>query len=133
MHRNATFLCERLCAEFPSETNLQLLARCYLQNNQAYRAYHILKGTQMAQCRYLFAIACFQMDLLREAEAALCPPNEPNNEVSSVMISKVNLISLSLSLSLSLYLSICIYVYVCVCVCLTIAFWEWLDQFLHLC
>ncbi|XP_049931710.1 cell division cycle protein 27 homolog B isoform X2 [Nymphaea colorata] len=81
MHRNATFLCERLCAEFPSEANLQLLARCYLQNNQAYRAYHILKGTQMPQCRYLFAISCFQMDLLREAEAALCPPNEPNNEV----------------------------------------------------
>ncbi|CAN6463820.1 unnamed protein product [Victoria cruziana] len=81
MHRNATFLCERLYAEFPSEVNLQLLARCYLQNNQAYRAYHILKGTQMAQCRYLFAISCFQMDLLREAEAALCPPNEPNNEV----------------------------------------------------
>ncbi|XP_050219100.1 cell division cycle protein 27 homolog B [Mercurialis annua] len=81
MNRNAIFMCERLYAEFPSETNLQLLAGCYLQNNQAYAAYHILKGTQMAQSRYLFAISCFQMDLLNEAEAALCPSNEPSAEV----------------------------------------------------
>nr|XP_023877762.1 cell division cycle protein 27 homolog B [Quercus suber] len=79
MHRNAIFICERLCAQFPSQTNLQLLAGCYLNNNQSYSAYHILKGTQMAQSRYLFAISCFQMDLLNEAEAALCPPaNDPN-------------------------------------------------------
>jgi len=26
------------------QTNLQLLAGCYLQSNQAYCAYHILKG-----------------------------------------------------------------------------------------
>uniref|UniRef100_A0A5B6ZD50 Putative CDC27 family protein isoform 1 n=1 Tax=Davidia involucrata TaxID=16924 RepID=A0A5B6ZD50_DAVIN len=81
LHRNAIFICERLCAEFPSETNLQLLAGCYLQNNQAYSVYHILKGGQMAQSRYLFAISCFQMDLLNEAEAALCPANEPSAEV----------------------------------------------------
>ncbi|CAI0425557.1 unnamed protein product [Linum tenue] len=81
MFGNAIFMCERLCAEFPSETNLELLARCYLQNNQAYSAYHILKGTQMAQSRYLFAISCFQMDLLKEAEAALCPANDPGAEV----------------------------------------------------
>ncbi|KAJ8750661.1 hypothetical protein K2173_015842 [Erythroxylum novogranatense] len=81
MYRNAIFMCERLCAEFPSETNLQLLAGCYLQNNQAYAAYHILKGTQMAQSRYLFAMSCFQMDLLTEAEAALYPANEPSAEV----------------------------------------------------
>ncbi|XP_058002005.1 cell division cycle protein 27 homolog B-like isoform X3 [Hevea brasiliensis] len=81
MYRNAIFMCERLCAEFPSETNLQLLAGCYLQNNQACSAYHILKGTQKAQSRYLFAISCFQMNLLNEAETALCPANEPNAEV----------------------------------------------------
>ncbi|PRQ46672.1 putative 43kDa postsynaptic protein [Rosa chinensis] len=46
LHRNAIFLCERLCAEFPSETNLQLLAGCYLHSNQAYAAYHILKGSK---------------------------------------------------------------------------------------
>ncbi|KAF5952352.1 hypothetical protein HYC85_010296 [Camellia sinensis] len=83
MYRNAIFMCERLCAEFPSETNLQLLAGCYLHNDQAYSAYHILKGTQMAQSRYLFAISCFEMDLLNEAEAALCPANEPVAEVLS--------------------------------------------------
>ncbi|KAJ0091066.1 hypothetical protein Patl1_13321 [Pistacia atlantica] len=81
MYRNAIFLCERLCAEFPSEMNLQLLAACYLQNNQAYAAYNILKGTQMAQSRYLFAMSCFQMDLLSEAEAALSPANEPAAEI----------------------------------------------------
>ncbi|KAJ0989787.1 hypothetical protein J5N97_008143 [Dioscorea zingiberensis] len=81
MPKNAIFLCERLCAEFPSESNLQLLASCYLGNNQAYCAYHILKGKQLAQSRYLFAISCFQMNLLKEAEAALTPANEPNSEV----------------------------------------------------
>lgn len=35
----------------------------------------------MAQSRYLFALSCFQMDLLKEAEAALCPSNEPGAEV----------------------------------------------------
>ncbi|KAI3902289.1 hypothetical protein MKW92_014642 [Papaver armeniacum] len=79
--RNAIFLCERLCAEFPSELNLQLLASCYLNNNQAYCAYHILKGTQLAQSRYLFAIACLQMDLYSEAEGALSPTNESTAEV----------------------------------------------------
>ncbi|XP_022865632.1 cell division cycle protein 27 homolog B-like [Olea europaea var. sylvestris] len=81
MYRNAIFMCERLCAEFPSETNLQLLASCYLQNNQSHCAYYILKGTHTAQCRYLFALSCFQMDLLNEAESALRPPNESSAEV----------------------------------------------------
>lgn len=35
----------------------------------------------MAQSRYLFAMSCFQMNLLSEAEAALCPTNEPSAEV----------------------------------------------------
>ncbi|KAI5558640.1 hypothetical protein BDE02_17G055900 [Populus trichocarpa] len=39
------------------------------------------RGTQMAQSRYLIAISCFQMDLLNEVEAALCPTNEPGLEV----------------------------------------------------
>ncbi|KAL8544291.1 hypothetical protein ACS0TY_004723 [Phlomoides rotata] len=43
-------------------------------------AYHILKGTLMDQCRYLFALSCYQMDLLNEAEAALSP-NEAYAEV----------------------------------------------------
>lgn len=40
----------------------------------------------MAQSRYLFAISCFQMDLLSEAEAALIPANEPAAEVLIVLL-----------------------------------------------
>uniref|UniRef100_A0A0E0Q0A2 Cdc23 domain-containing protein n=1 Tax=Oryza rufipogon TaxID=4529 RepID=A0A0E0Q0A2_ORYRU len=83
MHRNAVFLCERLCAQFPAETNVQLLATCYLHNNQPYAAYHILKGKKLPESRYLFAMSCFRMNLLREAEEALCPVNEPSIEVPS--------------------------------------------------
>ncbi|KAJ9558058.1 hypothetical protein OSB04_012672 [Centaurea solstitialis] len=81
LYHNAIFMCERLCSEFPAETNLQLLAACYLQSNQAYSAYHILKGTQMPQSRYLFAVSCFQMNIFSEAEMALCPANERGAEV----------------------------------------------------
>ncbi|XP_012470164.1 cell division cycle protein 27 homolog B isoform X2 [Gossypium raimondii] len=81
MRRNAVFLCERLYAEFPSEVNLQLLARCYLNNNQPHSAYYILKGMQMFQSRYLFAIACLEMDLFCEAEAALLPVKDLCAEV----------------------------------------------------
>lgn len=34
------------------QTNLQLLAACYLQSNQAYSAYHILKGTFLRIASY---------------------------------------------------------------------------------
>ncbi|KAL6873476.1 hypothetical protein ACP4OV_013558 [Aristida adscensionis] len=81
MNRNAVFLCERLCAQFPSETNSQLLATCYLHNNQPYAAYHILKGKKLPESRYLFAVSCFRMNLLREAEETLCPINEPSLEI----------------------------------------------------
>ncbi|XP_066378264.1 cell division cycle protein 27 homolog B-like isoform X2 [Miscanthus floridulus] len=83
MHRNAMFLCERLIAQFPSETDVQLLATCYLHNNQPYAAYHILKGRKLPESRYLFATSCFRMNLLLEAEETLCPVNEPNMEVPS--------------------------------------------------
>ncbi|XP_021775798.1 cell division cycle protein 27 homolog B-like isoform X1 [Chenopodium quinoa] len=81
MYSNAIFICERLCAEFPTEVNWQLLANCYLRNNQAYAAYNILKGKRMAQSRYLFAFSCFHMDLLNEAEKALSPANDSGLEV----------------------------------------------------
>lgn len=41
----------------------------------------LCEGKQMALSRYLFALSCFQMNLLREAEAALCPANEAHSEV----------------------------------------------------
>ena len=80
LYKNATFLCERLCAEFPSESNVHLLATCYFRSNQAHRAYHVLKGTKSRQCRYLFALACMQMECLEEAEAALLTSLEPSGE-----------------------------------------------------
>lgn len=39
------------------------------------------EGSQMAQSRYLFAISCFQMDLLSEAEASLSPVSDSIAEV----------------------------------------------------
>ncbi|XP_019102195.1 PREDICTED: cell division cycle protein 27 homolog A-like isoform X2 [Camelina sativa] len=81
MFTNAIFFCERLLAEFPSEVNLQLLARCYLSNSQAYSAYYILKGSKTPQSRYLFAFSCFKLDLLGEAETALLPSEDNVDEV----------------------------------------------------
>ncbi|XP_051147998.1 cell division cycle protein 27 homolog B isoform X2 [Andrographis paniculata] len=89
LYRNAIFMCERLCAEFPSEKNLQLLASCYLRNNQAHCAYYILKGKQAAPCRYLFALSCFQMDLLNEAEAALSSTDVPNGAAGHYLLGLV--------------------------------------------
>jgi len=42
--------------------------------------YIIDEGTRMPQSRYLFALSCFRMNLLREGEIALCPA-EPSSEV----------------------------------------------------
>ncbi|MCO5564648.1 hypothetical protein L7F22_018314 [Adiantum nelumboides] len=61
--------------------NLHLLATCYFRNNQAHRVYHILKGEKSAQLRYLFALACYEMGNLVEAESTLSQPGEPGGEV----------------------------------------------------
>ncbi|CAI5463837.1 unnamed protein product [Closterium sp. Yama58-4] len=71
--RNATFLAERLCASFPNEPNFQLLASCYLRANKPLLARHVLKGLPSDQSRYLLALACYDLQLLTEAEAALQP------------------------------------------------------------
>lgn len=42
--QNSIFLAERLVAQFPSETNLLLLATCYHRSGETFRAYHLLKG-----------------------------------------------------------------------------------------
>ena len=77
--RFAKFISIIVC--YQCQKNSQLLASYYLCDNQAYRAYNILKGTQSAQSRYLSALVCFDVGLLREAEVALCPLNEPSTEV----------------------------------------------------
>lgn len=53
----------------------------------------------MPQSRYLFAMSCFHLDLLSEAEAALCPANESGAEVqnhSSIMYFKLMILPLLL-------------------------------------
>ncbi|GAX75808.1 hypothetical protein CEUSTIGMA_g3251.t1 [Chlamydomonas eustigma] len=72
LHDNAKFLCERLVAEKASEVNLYLLAVCYINCNQAYRSYHILKGHRSPENRYLLAQCCIQLGKLSEARDALC-------------------------------------------------------------
>lgn len=47
------------------------------------------EGTQKPQSRYLFALSCFEMDLLNEAEAVLSPPDDPSAEVFTFPYSTV--------------------------------------------
>ncbi|KAG5026559.1 hypothetical protein JHK82_022456 [Glycine max] len=99
MHSNAVFLCQRLCAEFPTEKlrengirdgsfspSVKSSENFTVVSSEIGGFIHddlnwVHDGAQMAQSRYLFAISCFQMGLLSEAEAALCPANEPSVEV----------------------------------------------------
>eukprot|EP00803_Ostreobium_quekettii_P008957 evm.model.scf_2531EXC.1 EVM.evm.TU.scf_2531EXC.1 scf_2531EXC:7324-14576(-) len=73
---NAVFWSERLLAASPREANAYLLARCYAQNRQEYRAYHLLRsgGPQKslsAQSRLLLAQCCVKLGKLPEAELVL--------------------------------------------------------------
>eukprot|EP00884_Botryococcus_braunii_P009060 jgi/Botrbrau1/18155/Bobra.53_1s0025.1 len=75
LYRQAQFLCERLCAQFPSEANTFLLATCYYRGQEIPRAYNILRefrsqGWTQRTC-YLFAQCCFELGRLPEAEGAL--------------------------------------------------------------
>ncbi|GBG58701.1 hypothetical protein CBR_g102 [Chara braunii] len=81
MYSNATFLCERLYAGFPTESNLHLLSTCYYRSNQPQRAYLVLKGAKSPQSRYLYALACMDLNKLVEAEAALLPPDDCSADV----------------------------------------------------
>jgi len=93
LHRNAVFLAERLHASNPTESNTHLLATAYLRNQQPQRAHAVLKGaspkaglphpgsrdepgTCSLPCRYLRAVACLELALLPEAEAALSPAQD---------------------------------------------------------
>ena len=53
------------------QANKLLLGTCYYHAHQAYRAYHLLKGAQGPQARYLFAVCCVELDKHDEAEQAL--------------------------------------------------------------
>lgn len=68
---NATFLAERLRYTVDNEQNRCLLAECYLAENKYYNVFEALEKAKSPRAKYLFAIACFKMGKLKEAEEAL--------------------------------------------------------------
>ncbi|CAD8189852.1 unnamed protein product [Paramecium octaurelia] len=71
MDQNATFLAERLVYERDTEEFRSLLAECYLQENQPYKACHILKDCKSEFNRYQYAVSLFRNQKYKEAEVAL--------------------------------------------------------------
>ncbi|XP_076661729.1 cell division cycle protein 27 isoform X1 [Halictus rubicundus] len=70
---DAIFLAERLCAEVDTEETLFLLATCYYRSGQVRQAYALLskKAPSSAQCRFLLAKCCYDLEKYAEAEAAI--------------------------------------------------------------
>lgn len=64
---------ERLCAMLPSEENLRLLAESYLRAGRPSQAKAVLEDCSEPQSRYLYGVVCIDLNLVREAEAALRP------------------------------------------------------------
>ena len=90
---NATFLAERLVAQFPCEANIVLLATCYHRGGATYRSYTLLRGLDSADARYLFAVCCVELGKLTEAEGVLIPDNEggsvPNGAAGLYLLGRV--------------------------------------------
>lgn len=74
---DAAFLAERFFAEVGSDEALYLLATTYYRSGQAKRAYYLLqkRGCPTAQCKYLFAKCCVDLNKLPEAERVLTTCN----------------------------------------------------------
>ncbi|XP_046659602.1 cell division cycle protein 27 homolog [Homalodisca vitripennis] len=70
---DATFLAERLRAEVDTDETLFLLATCYYRSGKPALAYNVLrdKGPTSAQCKYLMARCCLDLQKNAEAEAVL--------------------------------------------------------------
>ncbi|KYN01396.1 Cell division cycle protein 27 like protein [Cyphomyrmex costatus] len=70
---DAIFLAERLCAEVDTEESLFLLATCYYRSGRVRQAYALLsqKAPSSAQCRFLLAKCCYDLEKYAEAEAAI--------------------------------------------------------------
>ncbi|XP_077281606.1 cell division cycle protein 27 [Temnothorax americanus] len=70
---DAIFLAERLCAEVDTEESLFLLATCYYRSGRIRQAYALLsqKAPSTAQCRFLLAKCCYDLEKYAEAEAAI--------------------------------------------------------------
>ncbi|KAH0954146.1 hypothetical protein HN011_012141 [Eciton burchellii] len=70
---DAIFLAERLCAEVDTEESLFLLATCYYRSGRIRQAYALLsqKAPISAQCRFLLAKCCYDLEKYAETEAAI--------------------------------------------------------------
>lgn len=83
---NATFLAERLRYSIDNDHNRCLLAECYLSESKFYNVFELLEKSKSLRGRYLFAMACFKLGKLKEAEEALV-----NNETSQAKTLTKNL------------------------------------------
>ncbi|KAJ8908804.1 hypothetical protein NDN08_005508 [Rhodosorus marinus] len=72
---NAVFMAERLCAVRCSSANRRLLAESYLRCGKPVQAKSTLEDANDPESRYLYSVACVDLNLLREAEVALRPQN----------------------------------------------------------
>lgn len=72
-YSDAIFLAERLCAEVESDETLFLLASCYYRAGKPNQTYAVLRGrgASCAQCRFLLAKCCMDLQKLSEAESVL--------------------------------------------------------------
>ncbi|XP_066584032.1 cell division cycle protein 27 homolog isoform X2 [Prorops nasuta] len=70
---DAIFLAERLFAEVDTEETLFLLATCYYRSGRVRQAHALLykKAPSSAQCRFLLAKCCYDLEKYAEAEAAI--------------------------------------------------------------
>ena len=67
------------------QANTHLLATCYFQAGQPFRAYRLLRNAASPASRYLLALTCMQLpDKLPEAERALDPQRDGKDVRSPV-------------------------------------------------
>jgi len=88
-HSTAIWLAERFHAmtnsyDAVSKLNaLLLLASCHFRSGKPNRAYYLLRGSDRSDCRYLFALSCYELQKFQEAEAALCGSFGEKREIPS--------------------------------------------------
>lgn len=73
LYDNAHFYAERLYYEDPSAENLNLLAKCFVQQGKLKQAYLLLKESDDNLNRYLHSVVCIALKKYAEAEKALLP------------------------------------------------------------
>jgi tetratricopeptide (TPR) repeat protein len=80
-YESAAFYAERWSVEEASEEARTCLARLYFRRHKIKQAYLILQGATSDDARYLLALCCVRLGLLREAEQALLSDsfNMPGN------------------------------------------------------